>query len=112
VVDLALAQLPNQARERQPILVRADSAGATHGLVNDLHALGARFSVGFDLDSRVRAAILALPADAWVAAIDADGGARDAPRSPNCSPSTWKPAPGRRAPGRSVGGSGPTLARS
>jgi hypothetical protein len=77
VVDLALAQLPNQARERQPILVRADSAGATHGLVDHLHRLGVRFSVGFDLDSRVRTAILALPADAWVAAIDADGDDRD-----------------------------------
>jgi hypothetical protein len=77
VVDLALAQLPNQARERQPILVRADSAGATHGLVDHLHALGVRFSVGFDLDSRVRAAILALPADAWLPAIDADDTDRD-----------------------------------
>jgi hypothetical protein len=78
VVDLALAQLPNQARERQPILVRADSAGATHAFMDHLRALGVRFSVGFDLDSRVRAAILALPADAWVAAIDTDGGDRDA----------------------------------
>ena len=77
VVDLALAQLPSQARERQPILVRADSAGATHGFLDHLREQGVRFSVGFDLDSRVRAAILALPADAWVAAIDAAGGDRD-----------------------------------
>ena len=77
VVDLALAQLPSQARERQPILVRADSAGATHGFLDHLREQGVRFSVGFDLDSRVRAAILALPADAWVAAIAADGGDRD-----------------------------------
>src|SRR5829696_3631588 len=77
VVDLALAQLPNQARERQPILVRADSAGATHLFLDHLRELGVRFSVGFDLDSRVRTAILALPADAWVAAIDADGTDRD-----------------------------------
>jgi hypothetical protein len=77
VVDLALAQLPRQAREDQPILVRADSAGATHGLVDHLHGLGVRFSIGFDLDSRVRTAILALPADGWVAAIDADGADRD-----------------------------------
>ena len=34
------------------------------------------FSVGFDLDSRVRTAILELPPDAWVAAIDAGGGDR------------------------------------
>jgi hypothetical protein len=77
VVDLALAQLPSQARQQQPILVRADSAGATHAFCDHLRALGVRFSVGFDLDSRVRAAILALPADAWVAAIDADGTDRD-----------------------------------
>jgi hypothetical protein len=77
VVDLALAQLPSQARERQPILVRADSAGATHQFIGHLHALGVRFSVGFDLDSRVRAAILALPAEAWVAATAADGTDRD-----------------------------------
>jgi hypothetical protein len=36
-----------------------------------------RFSVGFDLDSRVRTAILALAADVWVAAIAAAGGDRD-----------------------------------
>jgi DDE family transposase len=77
VVDLALAQLPRQARQEQPILVRADSAGATHQFIDHLRALGVRFSVGFDLDSRVRTAILALPADAWVAAIAADGGDRD-----------------------------------
>jgi DDE family transposase len=77
VVDLALAQLPRQAREQQPILVRADSAGATHQFIDHLHALGVRFSVGFDLDSRVRAAILALPADGWLPAIDADGDHRD-----------------------------------
>jgi hypothetical protein len=77
VVDLALAQLPSQAREQQPILVRADSAGATHQFIDHLRALGVRFSVGFDLDSRVRAAILALPADGWVAAIDTDDTDRD-----------------------------------
>jgi len=77
VVDLALAQLPTQAREQQPILVRADSAGATHAFCDHLRELGVRFSVGFDLDSRVRTAILALPADAWLPASDADGGDRD-----------------------------------
>jgi D-serine deaminase-like pyridoxal phosphate-dependent protein len=111
VVDLALAQLPSQARERQPILVRADSAGATHGLVEHLGALGVGFSVGFDLDSRVRTAILALPADAWVAAIDADGGDRDGAQVAELATLDLE-ASGRRAPGRSAGGSGPTLAPS
>jgi hypothetical protein len=77
VVDLALAQLPSQARERQPILVRADSAGATHAFLDHLREQGMRFSVWFDLDSRVRAAILDLPETAWSPAIAADGGDRD-----------------------------------
>jgi hypothetical protein len=55
----------------------ADSAGATHAFLDHLREQGVRFSVGFDLDSRVRTAILELPADAWVAAIAADGGDRD-----------------------------------
>src|SRR5829696_5517710 len=41
VVDLALAQLPRQARQQQPILVRADSAGATHQFIDHLRAGGA-----------------------------------------------------------------------
>ena len=40
VVDLALAQLPTQAREQQPILVRADSAGATHAFLDHLREQG------------------------------------------------------------------------
>ena len=77
VVDLALAQLPKQARQQQPILVRADSAGATHAFLDHLRQRGIRFSVGFDLDQRVRTAILALPADAWQPTADADGHDRD-----------------------------------
>jgi hypothetical protein len=77
VLDLALAQLPRAARETQPILVRADSAGATHAFLAHLRHQGIRFWVGFDLDHRVREAILALPADAWLPAADADGQPRD-----------------------------------
>jgi hypothetical protein len=77
VLDLAIAQLPRQARQTQPILVRTDSAGATHAFLAHLRHQGIRFSVGFDLDHRVRDAILALPADAWMPAVDADGQTRD-----------------------------------
>jgi DDE family transposase len=77
VINLAVAQLPRAAREAQPILVRADSAGATHAFLAHLRERGVRFSVGFDLDQRVRDAILALPADAWQPAADADGQARE-----------------------------------
>jgi hypothetical protein len=72
VVDLALAQLPRAAGD-QPILVRADTGGATHGLVDHLRQRGVRFSISLPADERVRAAVLAVPADAWVAAIDGGG---------------------------------------
>ena len=76
LADLALAQLPAAARD-QPVLVRSDSAGASHGLVDHLRARGVGFSVGFDLDERVRTAILAIPQTAWQPAINADGSVRE-----------------------------------
>jgi hypothetical protein len=72
VVDLALAQLPKPARD-QPLLVRADTGGATHALVDRLRQRGVGLSVSLPADERVRAAVLAVPADAWQPAIDADG---------------------------------------
>jgi hypothetical protein len=72
VVDLALAQLPRAARD-QPILVRADTGGATHALVDHLRQRGVRFSISLPADERVRAAVLAVPANAWTPAVDADG---------------------------------------
>jgi hypothetical protein len=49
VLALALLALPKQARSG-PILVRADSAGATHGFVEDLHRRGLGFSIGFPME--------------------------------------------------------------
>jgi hypothetical protein len=72
VIDLALAQLPRAARD-QPILIRADTGGATHALVDHLRQCGVRFSVSLPADDRVRAAVLAVPADAWQPAVDPDG---------------------------------------
>jgi hypothetical protein len=72
VIDLALAQLPRAARD-QPILVRADTGGATHALVDHLRERGLRFSIGLPADERVRAAVLAVPSHAWTPAVDADG---------------------------------------
>ncbi len=62
--------------ERLEILVRADSAGATHGLLDYCREANMRFSVGYDLTEPVRAAILELPEDAWAAALDQDGSRR------------------------------------
>jgi hypothetical protein len=72
LVDLALAQLPRAART-QPLLIRADTGGATHALVDHLRERGVRFSISLPADERVRAAVLAVPANAWTPAVDADG---------------------------------------
>ena len=77
VIDRALAQIPTEYVEALEILVRADSAGATHGLVDFCREGNMRFSVGYELTEPVRSAILEIPADAWVPALDQDGSARE-----------------------------------
>lgn len=77
VLDAALSQLPARVIAREPILMRADSAGATHALLDNCHRRGVRYSVGFDLTEPVRAAILALDEHAWVPALTQDGHERD-----------------------------------
>jgi hypothetical protein len=70
LLDAALAQLPCATKAADPVdglevLVRADSAGATHGFVDAIVAKGLEFSIGFDITEAVRLAILAVPARAW-----------------------------------------------
>ena len=77
VLDLALAQIPARYIESIEILVRADSAGATHGLVDYCREGNLRFSVGYELTEPVRAAILEIPDDVWVPALDQDGSVRE-----------------------------------
>ena len=76
VLDRALVQTPAEYVESLEILVRADSAGATHGLLDYCRDANMRFSVGYELTEPVRAAILQIPEDAWVPALDQDGSAR------------------------------------
>ena len=59
------------------MLLRVDSAGATHELIEWCREARIGFSVGYDLTESVRSAILKLPEDAWVAAQDADGRPRE-----------------------------------
>ena len=77
VLDGALEQIPAGQIEQIEILVRADSAGATHGLIDYCREASIRFSVGYELTEAVRAAILKLPADAWVSALAQDGSPRE-----------------------------------
>jgi hypothetical protein len=76
VLDLALAQIPDESIETVEILVRADSAGATHGLLDYCREANMRFSVGYELTEQVRAAILKIPEDAWTPGLDQDGSER------------------------------------
>src|SRR4051812_694047 len=73
----ALEQLPRELVETETILMRTDSAGATHELLDFCRDGRIRFSVGFDLTEPVRRAILSLPETAWTAALDADGEPRE-----------------------------------
>jgi hypothetical protein len=77
VLDLALEQIPARHIENLEILVRADSAGATHGLLDYCREGNLRFSVGYELTEPVRAAILQILGDAWVPALDQDGSKRN-----------------------------------
>jgi hypothetical protein len=81
VLDLALAQIPTEYVESLEILVRADSAGATHGLLDYCREANMRFSVGYELTDSVRQAILEILDDAWVAALDQDGSVEGVDRS-------------------------------
>ncbi|MGH9178679.1 MAG: transposase, partial [Acidimicrobiales bacterium] len=83
----ALAQLPPEWRVGHgpgddaslvvhPILARADSAGATHGFVDALVERNIGFSIGFDVDGRVRDALLLVQEEDWVPAVEADGSRR------------------------------------
>jgi hypothetical protein len=73
LLDLALCQIPAEHIEKIEILVRSDSAGATHGLAQYCLEHGMRFSVGYELTEPVRGAILEIPDDAWVPALAKDG---------------------------------------
>ncbi len=76
VIDLALDQIPAERVAAMEILVRADSAGATHGTADHCREADLRFSFGYDLTEPVRAAILETPGNAWVSALDQDGSER------------------------------------
>jgi Transposase DDE domain group 1 len=98
VIDRALAQIPAEHIEQIEIVIRADSAGATHEFADHCFEGNLRFSFGYELTEQVRAAILQIPEDAWVLRwIRADRSGRTVRwwRSPICSTAH----PGRKGPG-------------
>ncbi len=79
VLQLALEQLPEADIQRE-ILVRTDIGGRTHAFTQDCCDAGIRFSVGYEVDERVREAIGELPEAAWQSAIDGEGKVREGAR--------------------------------
>jgi len=77
VLGDALEQLPREIVETETIVMRTDSAGLTHELLEFCRDGRIGFSVGFDLTEPVRAAVLALPETTWTAALNADGEPRE-----------------------------------
>ena len=77
LVRLALEQLPGEVVMDSEIVMRTDSAGATHAFTDDLHEADIRFLMGLDLTEGVRAAILELPERWWRPALRQDGQTRD-----------------------------------
>jgi hypothetical protein len=94
VLGDAIAAVP--ARYRRRLMVTADGAGASHGLIERLGELAARpghqliYSVGWELGERERRALHRVPQQAWQAAIDGRGQVRerrvdDACPDPGCA---------------------------
>jgi hypothetical protein len=81
LLDAAIAALPPGCRRK--LMVTADGAGASHGLIARLDALASRrgyeltYSVGWVLGERERAALRLVPDQAWQIAIDARGQIRE-----------------------------------
>jgi hypothetical protein len=80
VLDMALTQIPDAHRHGNDILIRCDSAGASHDFLNHIrglreHGVRSYFSVGAAITEPIRAAIL--DCVDWIPAIEADRELRD-----------------------------------
>jgi len=73
VAEHAIAQIPEEHIQDIELLLRIDSAGASHRLLGWCREARIRYSVGYELTDAVRTAILQIPDSAWVSALDQDG---------------------------------------
>ncbi|MCA1678470.1 MAG: IS1380 family transposase [Actinobacteria bacterium] len=76
-VERALEQLPPAVFKEAELLLRTDSAGLCHDLLDHLSERNVRFSVGMDMTEDVRQAVLQTADEDWVAAVLADGAERE-----------------------------------
>ena len=75
ILDLIENQLTAEQRAR--MVIRTDTAACTHAFLDEVTDRGYGYSVGFYARADVAAAIAALPATAWVPAVDAEEQVRD-----------------------------------
>jgi hypothetical protein len=90
-LDAALAQLP--ARERGQVLVRSDTGACSKIFLHHVTAAGLEYSIGFQAQDTVKAAVEAIPEQAWRAAVDGDGEPRDGAQVAELT--AWMPTPTR-----------------
>ena len=76
------------------MLVRADSGGCSKAFLHHITDAGLEYSIGFPAHETVKTAIEAIPAQAWRAAIDADGQPRDGAQVAELT--AWMPDPDPR----------------
>ena len=88
-LEHALAQLPEH--ERGQVLVRADTGAASKALLHHITNAGLEYSIGFPAQAPVRAAIEAIPDQAWRAAVDSDGEPREGAQVAELT--AWMPTP-------------------
>ena len=80
VLRQALAQLPGHRPGTRPgrkVLVRIDGAGATHQLLDWIHAQRLSYSIGFGLPSNIADLLELIAEQVWAPAIDSGGELRD-----------------------------------
>jgi hypothetical protein len=88
-LDAALAQLPEQ--ERGQVLVRADTGACSKVFLHRITDLGLEYSIGFQAQDTVKAAIETVPEQAWRAALDGDGEPREGAQVVELT--AWMPSP-------------------
>ena len=88
-LDAALVQLSQH--ERGQVLVRADTGACSKVFLHRITDLGLEYSIGFQAQDTVKAAIETIPEQAWRAALDGDGEPREGAQVAELT--TWMPAP-------------------
>jgi hypothetical protein len=98
ILKSALAQLPEN--ERGQVLVRADTGASSKAFLHHITDQRLEYSIGFAAHDPVRAAIEAIPDQAWRAAVDGDGEPRDGAEVAELT--AWMPTPTKptRSPAR------------